>query len=241
MKTRTESEGLAQHVAWVSAMMCALLTACTATPKAVRDLPELPAELAKDLAVARTAPVLVTRPAAAAAQAAPRPAGPPVSLVPSKACTSIYEGYVTYPITVCYQPTELFETLDLSTSEAPATTPGTAVPAPRYFKLTAYPQVTFGRAWFCTVRGGPWYGRVEGAQICNANPNVRAFKAELLGAPEPVVVLWSGILNDVPPPLNLVGISLSGESCVCCSGTMCPDGRCVPQQQQCEVMPPALR
>jgi len=173
MKTRTESEPRAQHAAWASAIVCGLLTACAVTPKGVRDLPELPAEFARDLAVARTAPVLVTRPAAAAAPTMSRPAGTPLPLVPSKACTSIYEGYVTYPITVCHPPNELYETLDLSASEALPATRGTTVPAPRHFKLTAHPRVRLGLAWFCTVRSGPWYGHVEGAQICNANPNVR--------------------------------------------------------------------
>jgi hypothetical protein len=90
------------------------------------------------------------------------------------------------------------------------------------------------------VRGGPWYARVEGAQICNANPNDRLFTAEILGAPEPVVVAWSGTLADVPAPLNLVAISQTGEACVCCSGAMCPDGRCAPDPLQCGV-PPSIR
>ena len=98
-----------------------------------------------------------------------------------------------------------------------------------------------GLPWFCSVRGGPWYGHVEGAQICNVNPNVRSFRAEILGAPEPVVVVWSGALGDVPPPLNLAAISESGEFCVCCSGTMCPNGNCVPNPQQCTIGPPALK
>jgi hypothetical protein len=211
------------------------------TPNAVRDLPELPAEFAGDLAVARTAPVLMTRPAATVAPLEPRSTGAPLSLAPARACTSIYDGYVIYPITVCYPPTELYETLELSVAEAaPATGKTTVIPV-RYFKLSSHPRVRLGLPWFCTVRGGPWYGHVEGAQICNANPNVRSFKAEILGAPEPVVVLWSGTLNDVPPPLNLFGISQTGELCACCSGVMCPNGNCVPNPQQCNVMPPAVK
>jgi hypothetical protein len=234
MKTRTEPDPRAQHAAWASLIVCGLLTGCTATPKVVRDLPELPAELTRDLAVARTAPVLMTRPAAAAIPLAPRPASAP--LVPSKACTSIHEGYVTFPITVCHPPNELYQTLDLSARDSTALR-RTTIPAARYFKLTSHPLVRLESAWFCSVRGGPWYARVEGAQICNANPNDRLFTAEILGAPEPVVVAWSGTLGDAPAPLNLVAISQTGEACVCCSGAMCPDGRCVPDPLQCGVTP----
>jgi hypothetical protein len=195
----------------------------------------LPAELGRDLAIVPTAPVLMTKPAAAAVPVAPEPASAP--LAPSKACTSIYEGYVIFPITVCHPPTELYQTLDLSARGALAATLSTTVPATRYFKLTSHPEVKPGSAWFCSVRGGPLYARVEGAQICNANPNVRLFRAEILGAPEPVVMAWSGTLDDVPAPLNLVAISQTGEACICCSGTMCPDGRCVPTAQQCGVTP----
>jgi hypothetical protein len=215
-----------------------LAVGCAGVPRVVSDLPELPAEYAKDLVLARTAPVLITRPAGPAPQVLPKPPGPGIALAPARACTSIHEGYATYPITVCYPPTVLYETLSLQ----PA---GAAPPAPprglaRYFKLTSHPEARFGLPWFCSVRSGPWYARVEGAQICNADPNIRVFTAQLLGAPEPVVVVWTGpIGTPPPPPLVLVAVTPSGESCVCCSGFMCPDGRCVPDFKHCEVKPPA--
>jgi len=159
--------------------------------------------------------------------------------VPSRACTSAYEGYVIYPITVCYPPGRWDELELAQTASLPARF--SQVLATKYYKLSAHPQARFGLPWFCSVRGGPWYGRVEGAQICNANPNIRSFKAEILGAPEPVVVLWSGTLADVPPPLVLAAISQTGEFCTCCSGVMCPDGSCKPSFNSCGVMPPALK
>lgn len=225
-------------------IICGLLSGCARTPNAVRDLPELPAEFARDLAVARTAPVLMTRPAATPAPVGPRSTSTPLPLIKA-ACTSYWDGYVVYPITVCYPPNELYETLVLTmTAAAPATGRTTVIPA-KYFKLSSHPQVRIGPPWFCTIRGGPWYGHVEGAQSCVGDPNVRSFTAELLGAPEPVVVVWSGKLNDVPPPLNLFGITPSPpDSCVCCSGTMCPDGSCVPNPNQCNAGPhgpPALK
>jgi hypothetical protein len=199
----------------------------------------LPAEFARDLAVARTAPVLMTKPAATAPTLEPRPAGPVFAI--ARACTAIYEGYVTYPITVCYPPTVLYDNLVLSAAEVHPATGKTAIVPVRYFKLSTHPEARFGLPWFCTVRGGPWYGYVEGKQLCSVDPNVRLFTAQILGAPEPVVVLWSGTLNDVPPPLNLFGISQTGEFCVCCSGIMCPDGSCKPDLQHCNVMPPAVK
>ncbi len=62
MGIRTGLQPKTRH-AWSAGLaVCALLTACAEAPKVVRDLPELPAELARDLAVARTAPVLMTKP-----------------------------------------------------------------------------------------------------------------------------------------------------------------------------------
>jgi hypothetical protein len=221
-----------------------LLGGCAGrTPEAVRGLPELPPEFAKNLELARTAPVLMTRPPATAAPMTPAPmSSGGVALAPARACTAVYDGYVIYPITVCYPPSGLFGGLELQQAAAAAPAGIRAAAGPvRYFKLSSHPEVRVGRPWFCTVRGGPWYGHVEGAQICNANPNVRSFRAEILGAPEPVVVVWSGALGDVPPPLNLAAISQTGEFCVCCSGVMCPNGSCVPNPQQCTIGPPALK
>ncbi len=221
-------------------VMCGMLSGCATTPSAIRDLPELPAEFAKDLAPARTAPVLMTKPAAVAPTVAPVPPTGPIFAI-ARACTAIYEGYVTYPMTVCYPPTWFYDNLVLTTAKAAPATGKTAVAPDRYFKLSSHPQARFGLPWFCTVRSGPWYGHVEGKQLCGIDPNVRLFTAQILGAPEPVVVSWSGALSDVPPPLNLFGISQTGESCVCCSGVTCPDGSCKPDFQHCGVMPPAVK
>ena len=137
MKTRTESEPRAYRTACAGLIVCGLLTGCAVTPKIVRDLPELPAELGRDLTIAHKAPVLMTKPAAAAIPVAPRPASAP--LVPTKACTSIYEGYVTFPITVCHPPNELYQTLDLNARGALAETRSPGLDVNR---RSAY--VTFG-------------------------------------------------------------------------------------------------
>jgi hypothetical protein len=168
-----------------------------------------------------------------------RSTGTTLPLTPARSCTALYDGYVVYPIAVCYPPNELNDTLILTAARVAPSTGKPMIPPIRYFKLTSHPRVRSGLPWFCTLRGGPWYAHVEGARTCNTNPNVRSFKASIIGAPQPVVVYWSGTLNDVPPPLNLLGILQTGEQCVCCSGSMCPNGNCVPNPNQCSSGPPA--
>lgn len=224
---------------WAGMFAIGPLAGCSKTPHAVRDLQELPAELSRDLAPARTAPVLMTKPSAPATPPQPRDGGTIFAI--ARACTTYYAGYVSYPVTVCYPPSNLFDTLVFSAPAGPAPDPGVKVEAPptRYFKLTSPPQAKLGGVWLCSVRGGPWFARVEGAQQCNVDPNVRIFHAEVFVAPENVVVNWTGALTDVPPPLGgLGGIQPTKESCVCCSGVTCPDGSCAPDAQHCGSVPP---
>jgi hypothetical protein len=212
-------------------------------PSVVRDLPELPPEFARDLVVARTAPVLITKPLAKVSPLEPRPAGAVLPLAIARACTAVYDGYVTYPVTVCFPPPVLYDALILDVTSAPALPGRTQVVPARHFKLSSHPQLSLGLLpWYCSVRSGPWYGHVEGQQICGVNPNTRLFKAEILGAPEPVLVTWTGLLDDVPAPLNLFGISQTGEFCTCCSGFMCADGSCKPNFNLCDGSgPPAFK
>jgi hypothetical protein len=182
----------------------------------------------------------MTKPAMVAT--APNPSSPGPIFKLAKACTDLYDGYVIYPMTVCYPPSDLFGTLSVGTFEAVAPSPKIPALPTRYFKLSSHPQVKIGRPWFCSIRSGPWFAHVEGAQICDVDPNFRVFTAEIIGAPEPVVANWTGALTDVPPPLNLFGISPSPPpSCVCCSGVMCPNGNCSTDPQHCSVGPPAVK
>jgi len=234
-------------IAIIVATVSLMFAACTQNANPISDLPELPADLARDLESARTAPVLMTKPTApAASSVVPQSTGnplepttnPPLPLIVGKACTAIYDGYVTFPITVCYPPFNL-EGLELAAETLK--TPPTSTFAVKFFKLSSHPKVQRVRPWLCSVRSGPWYAHVEGAQFCGANANIRSFKADILGASEPVVVVWSGAISDVPPPLNLFGLTESPEQCTCCSGVMCPNGDCKPKASQCDVMPPALK
>lgn len=220
----------------VVGLLCALVGGCAVFPSAVDRLPELPTELARDLVVARTAPMLITQPASPAVR--PAPAAPaPLPLAPGKACTSVYEGYVAYPVTVCTPPHVQFDQL-VVTADVGAPTPPAAVPPRRNYKLSAHPLAEIFRPWWCSVSNGPWYVRVEGKQLCNVNPNIRQFTA-VLNAPAPVVITWSGGLTDAPPPLNLANVNQTGEFCTCCSGVMCPDQSCKPKFDMCGVKPPA--
>lgn len=242
MKNGTGLETPVWCVVSACVITCGLLTGCAVAPSVVRDLPELPAEFARDLVVARTAPVLITKPAAKGSPVEPRPAATPLPLVPARACTAVYDGYVTYPITVCFPPSILYDALVLDVTTAPALPGRPPVPPASHFKLGSHPQLSLALPpWLCSVRSGPWYGHVEGQQICGINPNTRLFTATILGAPEPVLVTWTGALEDVPAPLNLFGISQTGEFCTCCSGVMCPDQSCKPTFDLCDTRPPAIK
>jgi hypothetical protein len=230
---------------WAGIAASGLLAACPSskTPPAIEALPELPAELARDLAVGRTAPVLMTSPSAATTTKPPALHDGGAIFAIARACTTYDDGYVLYPMTVCYPPTDLYEKLVVGAVEARAPHPDRKVqPSPtRYFKLSSHPLVGRGGPWFCTTRSGPWYAHVVGQQLCGVDPNIRVFHADILGAPQTVVVNWTGALTDVPPPLNLFGISPSSpETCVCCSGVTCPNGNCAPDLQHCGVGPPAV-
>jgi hypothetical protein len=226
---------------WAGIIASGLMAGCSRTPLAIRDLPELPDEFSRDLALARTAPVLMAKPATAPTPPQPRDGGTIFAI--ARACKTYYDGYVLYPMTVCYPPSSLYETLVVGALERSAPDAGakSQTPPARYFKLTSHPQAKLGGPWFCTVRSGPWYGHVEGAQLCSVDPNIRMFHADILGAPETVAVYWTGALTDVPPPLNLLGIQPTSESCVCCSGVTCPNGNCATDFQHCGVGPPALK
>jgi hypothetical protein len=236
MKTHAEGDLNIRGLLWPALVACATLCACSTTPRVVSDLPELPAQYASDLTFAHSAPVLMTRPLVVSTVQPSLP-GTTLPLI-ARACTAIYDGYVLYPMTVCYPPTDVFGSLDPPLALAAHTSSRVPSVPDRYFKLSAHPLIRFG-PWFCTVRAGPWYAHVEGAQGCNTNPNISQFRADILSAPEAVVVIWSGALTDVPPPLNLFGITQTGDSCTCCSGTMCPNGSCVLNPQQCGSMQPA--
>ena len=217
-------------------MLCTLVGGCALVPSAVDRLPELPAELARDLAVARTAPMLITQPASPAIK--PAPAAPPtLPLAIAKACTSVYEGYVEYPVTVCTPPYVQFDQL-LATADVGGPPPTASVPPRRSYKLSAHPLGEIRLPWWCSVSNGPWYVRVEGKQLCNVDPNIRQFTA-VLNAPAPVVIIWSGSLTDAPPPLTLSNVNQTGVSCTCCSGVMCPDQSCKPKFDMCFQGPPA--
>jgi hypothetical protein len=243
MRARTRRSPARRRLFWTGLVTGGLLAGCPSsrTPPAIEALPELPAELARDLAVGKTAPVLMTSPPAAPAKPPPQRDGGVIFAI-ARACTSFWDGYVLYPMTVCYPPTDLYEKLVVGAVEAAAPHAERKVqPSPtRYFKLSSHPAIGRGGPWFCTSRSGPWYAHVEGQQFCSADPNIRAFHADILGAPQTVVVNWTGALTDVPPPLNLFGISPSGESCLCCSGITCPNGNCAPDFQHCGVAPPAV-
>lgn len=225
--------GARRAIRMLSLVSFAALAACASKPHhGVAGLPELPADLAKTLTKGDAAPVLMTRDVDASRPIEKLKAAE-ANLAIARACTDSWDGYVIYPMTVCYPPTAQFESIALDRLTARNAKSQGSIAPPAVFKLSEHPLVHIRAPWFCSVRGGPWYAHVEGKQLCNTNPNVRVFTAEILGAPQSVVINWSGTLEDVPAPLDLAAISFTKQVCVCCSGVTCPDGSCKPNANQC--------
>jgi hypothetical protein len=227
----------------VAATVAALLFAgaCRREEDPVSKLPELPDELRATLAPSAVAPVLmtgsktVTPPARPAQETRLRPA---ISTV----CVRHYKGYVIYPITVCYPPSFLVNGLNVEAVQArinPA-----VVPLTGSYKLSSFPGMRVPPAFYCTVRGGPWYAEVTETPTCE-NPLVSTFRLDIIAAPQPVEIVWTGMLTDAPAPINPnLLMQTSEDNCTCCNGgTLCPNGSCPPPGSSCSIhtSPPAAR
>ena len=225
------------------AAACLVTTHCRSSEGNLDRLPELPAELAANLQPSRTTPVLMTRAPKRPAGSLQQDAGKIMPRAVSKVCVRNYQGYVVYPIVVCYPPNILLEGLDWSAIQATERNTAAAAAATatsKYYKLTSFPNLSLNRPLFCSAKGGPWFASVTEQPRCD-NINVSDFRLEIQGAPESVVLIWSGTLSDVPAPINPDLLTFAGEgSCICCNGgTLCSDGRCIPPGRSCDIGPPA--
>jgi hypothetical protein len=213
-----------------------LAVACRREDDPVARLPELPPDLRATLVRSSLAPVLETKSATIQPAAPASPTPPPPS--PGTVCLKQYQGYVTYPITVCYPASILVDELNWSAIQS-VNTP-TTTPQPRYFKLTSFPNISAVRPLFCTARSGPWYAEMTSIAHCD-NIQVSDFELQILGAPQPLVFRWSGTLSDIPPPINPNTLTPTGEGdCVCCDGLIwCRATRkCLLPGQPCGTEPP---
>jgi hypothetical protein len=159
----------------------------------------------------------------------------PVPLERYKQCTTVYSGYVAYPMTAC--------TLRLRGGLQPE------VSRPRRWRrcvgsdvrpLHASPVPATGQGWMkalplvCTTRSGPWYAVVVREESCDFREPDR-FKLTILGAPQSVELNWVGTLQDAPDIVGGLGtLSRTAETCSCCGSLIkCPDGSCVPPNVSC--------
>lgn len=215
-----------------------LIGSCNRTPNPsdlLKRLPELPPQLAHNLRSTKIANVLMTKDPPPVQKAAVKP------LLPKqRSCVKNYDAYVVYPMTLCFPPGDLLGP-ELAGAKAQAEPPGwspASQPA-RYYKLS---RSSFA-SLFCRVSGGPWYARVTTTESCADLPDQSVLT--ILGAPQPLTVVWSGGINDVPAPFNSNSFAFEGEACSCCGGfTPCPppdEGRCVPHGVSCTSNPAVKR
>lgn len=157
-----------------------------------------------------------------------------------RSCATNYVGYVAYPMTVCDRWGEFVTGLDWKTIATSPSVPGwiPASQSVKHFKLSAARSAESRLSPFCRVSGGPWFAQVTTTESCDdAIPDFSML--EIIAAPQPFAIYWTGDLRDIPPPFREQDFTLAGlPSCSCCGGfTQCPDGRCVPHGTSCDIHP----
>ena len=153
-----------------------------------------------------------------------------------RSCTTTYAGFVVYPMTVCFPWPDLVTGLVAASSRIPNSTP--AAQSVKHLNLSAARAAAFRLSPFCRVSGGPWFAQVTTTESCDdAIPDFSML--EIIAAPEPFSIQWTGDLRDIPAPFSEQQFFLWGApSCSCCAGfTQCPDGRCVPHGTSCDIHP----
>jgi len=154
-----------------------------------------------------------------------------------RSCTTRYAGFnIIYPMTVCFPWPDLVTGLVAASSRVPDWTP--AAQSVKHVNLSAARAAAFRLSPFCRVSGGPWFAQVTTTESCDdAIPDQSVL--EIIGAPQPFSIQWTGDLRDIPAPFSEQQFSLWGPpSCSCCAGfTQCLDGRCVPHGTSCDIHP----
>jgi len=160
----------------------------------------------------------------------------PPLLERDKQCTTVYSGYVTYPMTVCRSPDTLpdgyLRFLDPGDG---AIASGARSRQVQFSPVPVIGQVQVGPPFrFCTTLGGPWFALVVQQESCDSwKPD--EFTLTISGAPQPVQLNWTGTMQDAPATVGaLGGLGATVPMCSCCgSKKQCPDGSCVPFSSPC--------
>jgi hypothetical protein len=156
-------------------------------------------------------------------------------------CTTVWSGFVTYPMRVCQPPflppgsgTGSVVTVDDNG------TPGVGSP-PTLFSTDARtaPVPVGPRFGFCRTVYGPWLASVAQEEACDTRlPDT--FTLTITGAPQPVQLFWLGDLKNAPPEVGSIGnLSPTKPSCDCCPGFKECLKSCIPISSTCENSIPA--
>jgi hypothetical protein len=142
-------------------------------------------------------------------------------------CTTVYSGYITYPMRVCEFPNLPSDNYLMFFD------PG----APGAMSRQAQVEPLFK---FCRTIHGPWFATVVQQESCNFSEPDR-FTLTISGAPQPVTLNWSKTMQDAPAAVGALGnLSATVPTCSCCgSKKQCPDGSCVPLSSSCGPTTPA--
>lgn len=154
-------------------------------------------------------------------------------------CTTVYSGYVTYPMRVCQLP-------NIPSDKSPVFfDPGAGVPGTPSGQVQFAPLLGIGQAQvetpfrFCRTIHGPWFAVVVQQESCNFMVK-DDFTLTISGHPQPVKLKWTGTLQGAPATVGALGnLSATVPTCSCCGGKkQCPDGYCVPLSSSCGPITP---
>jgi len=182
----------------VAGLTLLLFAGCT-PPDPVAGLEELPADMARSLRAAADLPVLAT--ALDPSDPAP-PSGPFQPFCAADASTRILDARVSTPIVVCTRDEE-------PTAADCVLWPGRSTPST--FKLTdlgVVADLDDAVAWqpplVCETSDGPWNAILKIERFCSGSCSPLNTLI-VVGAPNPVVFVWWGALEDHPDGFGLVG------------------------------------
>jgi hypothetical protein len=213
------------------------MISCNRSPDAkqiVSRLPELPPQVADNLAPTGIDNVLMTKAPAPVHKPGIKPLAPK-----PRSCVIKYWGFVIYPLTVCSPPDFLVTTDEVKAVERQASPSGWSplLPTARYYKLSRSSATARVGSLFCSQKGGPWYAEVTTQTSCDDSVPDHS-KLDIIAGPQPFEVVWDGDLRDVPPPFDPNSFGSAHEDCNCCPQfVQCPDGRCLPRNSTCDIHP----
>lgn len=191
----------------------------------IADLPELPAEMAAQLELSISDPVVMTH-ALVLLSETQKDLPTTANRNRAQQCSWDYLSQVNYPIVRCYPQNSLTSALKL-TAET------------QHYKLNHFQGQQLASPYLCSVQVGPWASQVTEAESCNANvPNAFSLRA----ATPKVELSWFGNWENAPrhDSLNIVvdELYILREGCACCEGfRWCPNtGTCVDSSLDCNSL-----